>query len=238
MESKITSSFIPKKPVVEVSNPASVRYRSSGVDFLLLISIVALVVAGVLSAGVFLYHNLTVTDAASQKDQLEKAREAFDTRLLDELTTTSDRIKVADGILAEHTAPSLFLESLERDTLTGVQFLEMKYEQKTPSTASIALKGKSANMNTVALQSARFGESSLLKNPIFAGVDLVPDGVTFDVTGEVDLNAIRYSSVAKSLNFVPQGSANSANVMEAIEGLGGSFGTPNAGAPGNNTQPQ
>lgn len=206
---------------------------------MMLIAIVLFVVAGVLAAGVFLYKNLTDADATSKKEQLEKAREAFDPSLIAELTATSDRIRIAEGILEEHTAPSLFLASLEQDTLAGVQFSELEYKQKSASVAEIKLKGKAASMNTVALQSSRFGESALLKNPIFSGVDLVTGGVVFEVTGEVDLNAVRYASVAAMRGAatnaaLPSTTNNMGSATLSVPQGGGSagnggFGLPDAG---------
>jgi hypothetical protein len=196
MESKIKSSFIPKKPVVQTAAPANARYKSGGVDILMLIAIVALVISGVLSAGVFLYKNLAVSDAESKKEQLQKARGAFEPKLIEELMKLSDRIRVAEGILENHTAPSVFLQALEEDTLSGVQFVDFEYAQKSTDRATFALKGKTGSVNSVALQSSRFGESNIIRDPIFSDIDLVKDGVTFTVEGEIDLGAIRYSTIA------------------------------------------
>ncbi len=196
MESKIKSSFIPKKPISPTVNKSAVRYKSSGIDIAMLISIVLLVVAGVLSAGVFFYHELTVSDANAKKEQLKRAKGAFEPKLIKELTLLSDRIRVAEEILEKHTAPSIFLESLEKDTLSEVQFVDFEYKQKSADSAVFSLKGKTNSVNSVALQSSRFGESTIIRDPIFSDIDLVKDGVVFKVDGKIDLNAIRYSNVA------------------------------------------
>ncbi len=197
MESRIKTSFIPKKPVAQAASKApSARYKSGGLDIVMLVSVVILVVAGVLSAGVFFYHSLAVSDANNKKEQLQKARGAFEPKLIQELMLLSDRIRVAEGILESHTAPSVFLQALEMDTLSGVQFIDLEYKQKSTDRALFSLKGKTGSVNSVALQSSRFGESTIIKDPIFSDIDLVKDGVTFTVEGEIDLAAIRYSSVA------------------------------------------
>ncbi len=196
MESKIKTSFIPKRPIAQATKASGAKYKSSGIDIVMLVSIVSLVIAGVLSAGVFFYHGLVVSDADNKKEQLQRARGAFEPKLIKELMLLSDRIRVAEGILENHTAPSVFLQALERDTLTGVQFIDFEYEAKTTDKATFSLKGKTNSVNSVALQSSRFGESTIIKDPIFSDIDLVKDGVTFTVEGEVDLTAIRYSSVA------------------------------------------
>jgi len=196
MESKIKTSFIPKKPIAQAAKSSSARYKSGGLDIVMLIAIVALVIAGVLSGGVFFYHGLTVSDADNKKAQLQKARGAFEPKLIQELMLLSDRIRVAEGILEQHTAPSTFLQALEQDTLTSVQFIDFEYRQKGVDKAVFSLKGKTNSVNSVALQSSRFGESTIIKDPIFSDIDLVKDGVVFTVEGELDLGAIRYASVA------------------------------------------
>ena len=135
MESRIKTSFIPKEPIAQATKASNARYKSGGLDIVMLIAIVALVIAGVLSAGVFFYHGLAVSDAGYKKEQLQKARGAFEPKLITELMLLSDRIRVAEGILENHTAPSVFLQALERDTLTGVQFIEFEYKQKTADKA-------------------------------------------------------------------------------------------------------
>ncbi len=211
MESKIKTSFIPKKPIAQSAKDVSkARYKSGGLDIVMLVSIVLVVISGVLSAGVFFYHQLAISDAESKKEQLQRARGAFEPKLIQELMLLSDRIRVAEGILEKHTAPSIFLQALEQDTLTGVQFISMEYKQKDSETALFTLKGKTHSVNSVALQSSRFGESTVIKDPIFSDIDLVKDGVTFTVKGEVDLSAIRYSSIASA----PRGEFNANNFFE------------------------
>ncbi len=202
MESKIRSSFIPKKSVTETSAAPRTRYKSSGIDVIMLIAIVSLVIAGVLASGIFLYKNLAVKDAANKKEMLENASGAFEPKLIKELMLLSNRIRIAESILEKHTAPSVFLQALEKDTLTGVQFTEFSYEQENSDTAIFSLKGKTGSVNSVALQSSRFGESSLIQNSIFSDIDLVKDGVSFNVEGNVNLASIRYTSVVS--NYQPQ----------------------------------
>jgi len=210
MESKIKTSFIPKKPIAQAAKATNAPYKSGGLDITMLISIVALVVAGVLSGGVFFYNTLAQSDADNKIEQLQKARGAFEPKLIQELMLLSDRIRVAEGILENHTAPSVFLHALEQDTLSGVQFIDFEYKQKSIDRAIFSLKGKTSSVNSVALQSSRFGESTIIKDPIFSDIDLVKDGVIFTVEGEIDLGAIRYSSVAT----VPMGSFNTNTSFE------------------------
>lgn len=229
MESKIKSSFIPKKPVVQASTVSRTKYKSGGLDIMMLLAIVLLVVAGVLSAGVFFYKSLAVADANNKKEQLEKARGAFEPDLISELMQLSDRIRVAEGILESHTAPSVLLNSFERDTLSSVQFIEFEYTQKTPSKATFSLKGKTGSVNSVALQSSRFGESNLIKDPIFSDIDLLKDGVIFTVDGDIDLNAIRYQGQTfdtSNTEDLQLDTADNTNSMGADEVSGfGDFGS-------------
>ncbi len=198
MQSKIKSSFIPKKPVMQAAKTSSSRYKSGGMDIVMLVSVVALVVSSVLSAGVFLYKNFAASNFESKKQLLEKTRGAFEPKLIEQLMKLSERIRVAEGIVEKHTAPSVFLNALEQDSLTNVQFIKFEYTQKNTDIATFSLKGKTTSVNSVALQSSRFGDSNIIKDSIFSNIDLVKDGVTFEVEGEIDLNAIRYSNLAST----------------------------------------
>lgn len=226
MESKIKSSFIPKRPVSRAGAPVSARYKSSGLDIIMLLAIIALVVSVVLSVGVFLYKNLAIADFENKVEQLEKSRGAFNLRLIEEMTLLSERIRVAEGILENHTAPSVFLQSLEHDTLTGIQFTELEYNQKNDDIATFSLKGKANSVNSIALQSSRFGESNIIKDPIFSDINLVKDGVTFTVEGYINLHAIRYSSVVAMLQLQNNNPGLNREVQESDNNLGefGDFG--------------
>ncbi len=195
MESKIKSSFIPQKPVVNATVTSKARYKSASMDVIMLLSIVALAVSGVLSIGVFLYKSLAVSDAEYKISQLQKARESFNPEFIKVLMKLSDRIRTAEGILKNHTAPSAIFSTLEASTLTGVRFVNLDYNQKNENIATFKLKGKASSVNSIALQSSTFGDSDIIKDPIFSDIDLIKDGVTFTVRGNIDLSKIRYSTI-------------------------------------------
>ncbi|MCD5384663.1 MAG: hypothetical protein LRZ97_01980 [Candidatus Pacebacteria bacterium] len=201
MESQIKTSFIPKKPITQtVQGSSRMIHKSSGVDLMMLVSIVLLVVAGVLSAGVFLYKNISLRELDNKKTAIEQSKDSFQPELIKEFMQLSSRIQVAEGILENHIAPSVFLHALERDTLTGVQFTEFKLKPINTEVAEFSLKGKTGSVNSVALQSSRFGDSNIIKNSIFSDIDLVNGGVTFNVIGEINLDTIRFADMAQNLS--------------------------------------
>jgi hypothetical protein len=161
----------------------------------MLISIVLLVTAGVLSAGVFLYKSMATKESENKMTALERSQNEFQPALIKEFQKLSNRIQVAEAILDNHIAPSAFLYALEKDTLTGVQFSEFKFKYKNNDIAEFSLKGKTASVNSVALQSTLFSDSDIIKQSIFSDIDLINGGVTFNVEGEIDLNAIRFANV-------------------------------------------
>ncbi len=195
MKSEIKASFIPKKPVAQSTPISNMAHRGNGIDLIMLVSIILLVIAIVLSVGVFLYNGFANSQLEAKKTSLERSRDNFQPALIKDFEKLSNRINVAETILENHIAPSIFLDALERDTLESVQLTSFKFKLKNNDLAEFAIKGKTNSVNSVALQSSKFGESEIIKNSIFSDIDLVNGGVVFNVTGEVDLNAIRFTNL-------------------------------------------
>ncbi len=198
MESKIKASFIPKKPIAQKPRASIIKRRGSGVDLIMLIAIVLIAVASVLSVGVFLYKNIAQQEEKNKKERLQKSRDSFDPALIKKMQKLSTRIEVAQEILDNHIAPSAFLQTLEKITLSGVQFTEFNFKPKNNEVAEFSMKGKAGSVNSIALQSAKFSTNDMIKTSIFSDIDLVNSGVTFNVSGELDLDTIRFADVSNN----------------------------------------
>ncbi len=198
MESKIKASFIPKKPIAQKPRASIIKRRGSGVDLIMLIAIVLISIASVLSIGVFLYKNMAQQEEKNKKERLQKSRDSFDPALINKIQKLSTRIEVAQEVLDNHIAPSTFLQTLEKITLSGVQFTEFNFKPKNNEIAEFSMKGKTGSVNSVALQSAEFSNSDMIKTSIFSDIDLVNGGVTFNISGELDLDAIRFADVSNN----------------------------------------
>lgn len=197
MESNIKASFIPDKMPARQS-PSGVPQQGGGGgagDILILVAIVALAAALALAAGVFLYDRFLAANVDRKSQQLERARQAFEPDLIRELIRLDSRLQAADAVLANHLAPSELFNLLEELTLQSVSYESMDYTANDDGSIKLGLKGKAHSVNGVALQASVFGQHNAITNPIFSDIDLVSDGVAFNVTATVNPAAIRYTTV-------------------------------------------
>jgi hypothetical protein len=195
MESKINTSFIPNQMPNRGKTADIAKYSGDAFDIVLLISIVAFVAAVVLSAGVFLYGEFLNKKSENKSAQLEKARGAFDPELIQELLALDKRISAAGVVLDNHLAPSQLLVLLGDVTLKSVGYKKLEYSTDGDGKINLMLEGKAKSVNAVALQASLFSEHNAIKNPIFSNLNLVKDGVTFDVEAEINPAAINYGFV-------------------------------------------
>jgi Tfp pilus assembly protein PilN len=193
MESPINTSFIPSRQQFEVESDTT--YSRGPSDLLFLFGVITLIVAAALTAGVFLYKQFATSDLSSKKEQLEKAQKAFDQNLVRELSRLDERLRVAEGLLSTHTAPSILFSVLEQSTLTSIQFTDLEFKQ-TADQLSVTMKGKAASVNGVALQANIFSQNPVIKDPIFENLDLANDGrIGFDVSFLLNPDYVRYESL-------------------------------------------
>lgn len=197
MESNIKASFIPDKLPTTEGKGGSSRPSSTGsaADILILISVVILAVALALSAGVFLYDSYLDANVQKKSEQLQRAQQAFEPALVQELVRLDLRLQAAGDVLARHLAPSEIFSLLEELTLQSVSYSSFDYSVNEDDTISIRMKGKARNVNGVALQANVFGQHNAISSPIFSDLDLVGDGVTFSVSAIVNPSSLRYTTV-------------------------------------------
>lgn len=175
------------------------EYSSGTSDIFVLIAVVLLAASLALAAGVFLYDKFLDTNVQKKSEQLERARAAFEPALIQELLRLDARLVAAEDVLNNHLAPSAMFALLEELTLKSVEFRILDYQVNDDSSITIHLEGKAASVNGVALQASVFGQHNAISNPIFSDLDIVSDGVTFEVTTQISPQALRYVSVATFL---------------------------------------
>lgn len=207
MESGIHSSFIPHDTGEQGARPR----ESSGnlMDFLALIAAIVFVSSIILALGVFLYQQFLDTSAKSKVAQLDRAKAAFDPALIQELTRLDDRMRVADEILGNHEALSIFFHMLEQVTLTTVSFRSLSFEAADPQNITIKMMGVAESVNAVALQADLFSKNGVIVSPIFSNIDRQPDGVHFTLTASINPGSIRYTQL------IPAESAGGAGAQQS-----------------------
>ncbi|MFZ2887003.1 MAG: hypothetical protein WA021_04260 [Minisyncoccia bacterium] len=188
METGIKSSFIPQAPVV---GPGSARRRGGGFDFFVILSIMLFVASATLAAGVFLYVQFLESSNASKLEQLERAKQAFEPALIEELTRLDDRMRSADIVLSQHIAPGALFKLLEQLTLQTVSFSSFDFTS-ADDTINISMQGLAQSVNSIALQADLLSRSGMIVNPIFSDINRQIGGVRFNFSADVRPEALSY----------------------------------------------
>lgn len=193
MESGIQSSFIPRDAAVQ--SPVAGGPRKSGglSDLIFLASIVLLVASAALGGAVFLYGQYLETSANSKVAQLQRAQEAFEPALIQELTRLDDRMRAAEQVLGAHIAPTAFFAALEDSTLSTISFQSLEMQASDPQKITVKMTGVAASVNSIALQADLFSKNGIITNPIFSSINRQSDGVHFNLSALVNPAAIRYT---------------------------------------------
>lgn len=228
MESGIQSSFIPH----DAGNPTRVQgqppVRSGLAELGLLISIVLLVASCALAGAVFLYKEYAQTSEASKVQQLQRAKDAFEPSLIQELTRLDDRMRVADQVLGAHIAPIALLDALQLATLSTVSFQTLDFLAIDPQRMTIKMSGVAEGVNSVALQADLFSKNGVVTNPIFSDISRQPDGVHFSLSALINPASINYVRLV--------GSAAAGNTQTGVQP--GAANSPFGGAAQSQTQSQ
>lgn len=200
MESNIHSSFIPQDTV----GPSAPRPRGgSAFDFLTLIAVVIFVASATLAVGVFLYVQFLERSGASKVSQLERAKQAFEPALIQELTRLDDRMRAADQVLTGHIAPSTLFRLLEQLTLKTVSFSALDFQAPSENEIEISMRGIAQSVNAIALQADLLSRSGVMSNPIFSNINRQIGGVRFDFSADLHADALRYRSTAVAPAPIP-----------------------------------
>ena len=164
-------------------------------DLLILISIVLCVASVILAIGVFLYVQFLQSQSSSKQAQLERAKQAFEPALIQQLTRLDDRMKAGDKILASHMAPTVFFHVLEQLTLQTVSFSTLDFEANDPQQMTLKMAGLAESVNSVALQADYLSKSGVITSPIFSNIGRQVNGVHFDLSALINPLSVRYSQL-------------------------------------------
>lgn len=165
-----------------------------GFDFFLLLAIVVFVASATLAGGVFLYSQYLSTSAASKLEQLERAKQAFEPALINDLMRLDHRMRTADTILESHIAPTTLFRLLEQLTLQTVSFSSFDFSSSQDG-LTLMMRGVAQSVNSIALQADLLSKSGIISNPIFSNINRQANGVNFDFSAEVNAAALNYANM-------------------------------------------
>jgi hypothetical protein len=211
METKMQTSFIPKKPIVATPD------ESRGISLFLLLAIIIFIVSLAMAGGVFLWKDSLVKKIAEDKVALESEKQSYEEKTIDFLIRLDDRIRVSEELLSRHLAVSPVFYMLEKSTLQKVRLKTMKFSYNGDK-GQIDLTGLAQSYATLAnsnqsyevlsKQSDSFGAENLrtlISQPVISDFSPTADGsVAFSFSATVNPGLVSYAGVATSSVSVPQ----------------------------------
>lgn len=197
-ETKFTTSFIPKKPVVTASKGGKIK--KGGTGFFSLITFFIFIVAIVGFGAVFFYEINLKNQKEAQIVNLQKAREFFDPEFVSEANRLNSRLLGVKELINKHTSPSQIFALFEIDTLKTVRFNSMSFGSTADGKISVSASGIARGFESIVLQSDRYGKSGYLRDVIFSGLQPNAQGfVSFTFQGTVDPKLINYRETLASV---------------------------------------
>lgn len=190
MDPRLQSSFIPKKPIV-----AAPARAASSINLFSLVSTILFVSAIALSAGAFFYEKLLVKQVETNKQTLERAKDAFDPELIREIVRLDSRIETGKKLLSSHIAVTPLFDFISSVTLRSVRFRDFNFTYDSQDKILVTMKGQAQSYAAVALQSDLLNAQKALKNTILSDMTLEPTGlVSFNVSTTVDRSVVAYGA--------------------------------------------
>ncbi len=184
------SSFIPKKNLSATGKPSKV---TRSVNIFLIIAGIIFVLTLVGAGAAFFYERTLTSSLANKQTSLERARDAFEPRLIEELARLDTRMEVAEHLLDRHITATPFLRLLSENTLRSVQFETFNFARAENGALLVVMDGIAESYGAIALQSELFGNNEYIQDPIFSDFSLENDGtVLFTVELFVDDDLLLY----------------------------------------------
>ena len=184
------TSFIPQKSLT----PLSQRKKSS-VGLFFVIAVIVFIVAIAGSVGVLAYKKVLEGSLESKAVSLQRAREAFDPKLIEEFSRLNQRINLSTRLLNNHISITPLFSVIEELTLKNVKFNTFDFSVRGSGQIEIKMSGIATNYATVVLQSDVFGQNRFLKNQIFSDVNLDNAGnIGFSFNATVDPSLVSFKN--------------------------------------------
>lgn len=203
MQEPVKTSFIPK-----ASLAVEHERHPKGADSFALVNIVTIAILLIVLAAagaIFLLTSYTTQSIKDKKEALVRAREAFQPATISYLSRLDTRIETATSLLGNHTALSRVFDDLETRTLATVRFNNFAFDSTAAGQITLTMDGTAQSFNAVAQESVQLSKSSIIKDPIFSGVNINALGaVNFTLSAVIDTGALRYQpSIPGSASTTP-----------------------------------
>lgn len=212
MEPKFKTSFIPKKPIM-VDTSARVASTGGGFSFFTLLAVILFLATLIFSGGVWVYKKQVQATIDDQLESLRTAHGQFDPEFIDQATRLSQRLSTAGSILDTHIAPSEIFRLFEEKTLKTIAFSNFTFSDSEDGGVSVVASGVGDSFKSIVLQSDEFGNTNVLRDVLFDGVQPTEDGnVSFSFSATLVPEFILYRK-----NLVPVETNDEPPAVEPVE---------------------
>jgi len=201
MDSKISTSFIPKQSI----NSGNLRSRREPISIVVLVSLLILAVSIVYFAGVYAYRYLVYNEINTPcqdtgngnsqcglKESLNRTVRDLQLAKLADLKRLDTKLKNGAAVLNSHTTLKPFLGFLSQLTVQNIQYKKFQFSKGN----SFELDGIAKSYDDIAYQQKVFTSSQgqkYITSFAFSDFDLDPKGnVIFKLTLTVDSKLLSY----------------------------------------------
>jgi hypothetical protein len=182
MENQFTTTFIPKKPMVQETASSSAPV-SRPVGILSSLSLVIFFITIALGGGVYFWEQYETSNVALLADSVKKVEKEFEPQLITQLQSLDKQLRNANILVKNHTVASPLFDLLESTTLKQVQFGKFDYSVDEKTGVQVRMSGIADGYQSIAQQADVLGASTFLKNVIFSNFFLNQQGkVSFDLS--------------------------------------------------------
>jgi hypothetical protein len=191
MDPRFQTSFIPKKPIVAQARTVA----PSSINLITLIATVLFIGVIALAGAAFFYKGLLVKQIEADKATLDRARDAFDPKLIAQIVRLDTRIETARKLMASHIAVNPLFEFISSITLQSVRFKDFSFSYAGADKIQVSMTGQARNYASVALQSDELYKQKTLQNVTVSDMTLDQSGIiSFKVSALVDSKLLSYSN--------------------------------------------
>ena len=198
METRFQTSFIPKKPIL--AQTPGVR-SGPGISLFTMFSVIIFILSLAGAGFVVVYQNSQQTKQTQYEQTLQANENQFNPALITHLQRASNKINVANGLLANHLEVSQILAIISALTAQNITFSSLSYTAPASGKpALVSMKGQANSFSDIAFQSdvfgsaIKYGTNTKILTPVLSNLGLAQNGgVTFTFTAGIDPSDLLYS---------------------------------------------
>lgn len=198
MEQNFQTSFIPKKPIVPER-----AFAPRSIGFLTVISILILFTMLLATVAFYFYKEILTKNIAQMGNDLNLAKNRFESSKLAELQVLDKRLRASSEILSKHIAVTPIFQALQTLTMKTVRYTKFSYNLEGAENIKVVVKmnGQAVGYRSIALQSDLFAQNKNLIDPVFSNLTLDDNGnVLFDLEFSVNPAFVDYKTALLTQN--------------------------------------